>query len=177
MKNNIISGPRLWLWIVLFGGISFSCTKFDTATYFGANNVFTNKFYMNRDGKPVVPEAREIPVRFHIRDTVLTIYAEDKDNFALVIRINHFQGPGTYHFRTYTDSTFFYDNTIRMDDMEQNSMLHSIDGFPAQLRILEYDPSEEHQKITGTFDFVLGNDSLQTHLTDGYFFWTVITPY
>ncbi len=139
---------------------------------YSANELFTNKFYFEIDGEPVIPVDREIPVRFQYAGSILKILVNDYD-LNLVVRVKDFHGPGTYTFGDFSDSTLTGNNFIFYNACCY-STFYSRSDKPAYLRILDFDTTAHHQLITGIFDFHLANDSLEVHLSNGYFFWTVI---
>jgi len=141
-----------------------------------ANEAFSNKFYMEWDGNPVIPTADyAIPVEIHVFDSILSVHVTD-EAFDFLIRITRFTGPGTYYFEDFSDSTYRHSNTAVFYDNHLISTYTQV-NHESFLRILEYNPGGTHPAVTGIFYFYLSNDSLETRLEKGYFMWNKIYFY
>ena len=160
--------------LLLFAGFLGSCVKINVP--YSANEVFENKFYMEWNGNPVIPATHnEIPVEFHVHDSVLSVIVKDF-HFEMLIRLNHFKGPGTYYFETFSDTTFLTENTAVFKPHE-GKLAYSHNDGRSFIRILEYRPEEKNPAISGIFNLYLSGDGITADLEKGYFTWNAVYPY
>ena len=131
---------------------------------------------MEWNDKPVIPSIDdESPVEFHALDSILSVVVKDF-HFDLLIRINHFHGPGIYHFETFSDSTFLTENTVLFKPVNGHLVFSHNDGR-SFLQILEFRPEEKNPAISGIFNLYLNGDNIKVNLEKGYFTWNVVYPY